>query len=86
MRSVAPAAVLTSTARTRVEPSARVTAPPAIRRAPAALAAASMLPGMFARGSMTAATAMPARARSATVRAVSSLLANTTARRPGATA
>ena len=65
---------------------ARVTAPPAIRRAPAALAAASMLPGTFARGSTTAATAMPARARSATVRAVSSLVPNTTARRPGATA
>ena len=75
MRTVSPDAVRTSTARTRSDPRARTTAPPAIRRAPAALAAASMLPGTLRpRIDDGLHLARRPRARSATVRAVSSLV------------
>jgi hypothetical protein len=61
MRAVAPVSVLISTARTWIDPIARATAAPVNKRAPAALAAASMLAETLARGSTTAATAITAR-------------------------
>jgi hypothetical protein len=68
MRLVSPAAVRTSTARTRRPPRARVAAAPERREARAILAAvATSGPGVM-RGSTMATTAAPALARSRAVR------------------